>query len=85
MRIHCPYCGSRDTGEFVYRGDAAPIRPAAPDTDAFIDYVYLRDNVAGRMDEHWYHLHGCRQWLTVRRDTVSHEIVSVTLAGEPVQ
>ncbi len=82
MRIHCPYCGSRDSGEFVYRGDAAPIRPASLDTDAFVDYVYLRDNIAGLIDEHWYHLHGCRQWLAVRRDTVSHEIDSVVLAAE---
>jgi sarcosine oxidase subunit delta len=84
MRIHCPYCGPRDSGEFVYRGDAAPIRPAEPDTAAFVGYVYLRDNIAGWIEEHWYHLHGCRQWLTVRRDTVSHEIDSVCLAAERV-
>jgi sarcosine oxidase subunit delta len=82
MRIDCPFCGSRDSGEFIYRGDATPIRPDAPDPAAFVDYVYLRDNVAGRMDEHWYHLHGCRQWLRVRRDTVSHEIDSAVLATE---
>src|SRR5205809_312472 len=82
MRIDCPYCGSRDSGEFVYRGDAAPIRPKLPDPSAFIDYAYIRDNVAGWMSEHWYHLHGCRQWLTVRRNTLSHEIQSVILATE---
>lgn len=82
MRIDCPYCGSRDSGEFVYRGDAAPVRPEASDAAAFIDYVYLRDNPAGWIDEHWYHAHGCRQWLTVRRDTVSHQIESATFAAE---
>ena len=82
MRIDCPYCGPRDSGEFVYRGDAGPSRPAASDPDAFVDYVYLRENVAGPMAEHWYHLHGCRQWLTVRRNTLSHEIESAILAGE---
>ena len=85
MRIQCPYCGSRDPGEFVYRGDAAPVRPAQPDAGAFVDYVYLRDNIAGPIDEHWYHLHGCRQWLTVRRDTVTHAILSVTFAAEHAQ
>jgi len=84
MRIDCPYCGSRDSGEFVYRGDAAPIRPQAPDTAAFVDYVYMRDNPAGWIDEHWYHLRGCRQWLQVRRDTVSHDIASVIFASENV-
>jgi heterotetrameric sarcosine oxidase delta subunit len=83
MRIHCPYCGSRDSGEFVYRGDAAPVRPTTLDTDAFVNYVYLRDNIAGWIDENWYHLNGCRQWLRVRRDTLSHEIDSVLLAADP--
>ena len=82
MRIDCPYCGSRDTGEFVYRGDAVPSRPTSLDPAAFVDYVYLRDNPAGRHAELWYHLHGCRQWLTVRRDTVSHEISAVAFAAE---
>lgn len=82
MRIDCPYCGSRDSGEFVYRGDATPTRPTSSDTAAFVDYAYIRDNVAGWMDEHWYHLHGCRQWLKVRRNTLSHEIHSVVFAAE---
>ena len=82
MRIDCPYCGPRDSGEFTYRGDARPSRPVSSDIEAFVDYVYRRDNVAGTMEEHWYHLHGCRQWLTVRRNTLSHEIESSSLAGE---
>jgi heterotetrameric sarcosine oxidase delta subunit len=79
MRIPCPYCGSRDIQEFVYRGDAAPTRPAEDD-DAFFDYVYLRDNVAGSMREHWYHAQGCRNWLVVTRDTVTHDIAGAALA-----
>lgn len=82
MRIDCPYCGSRDSGEFVYRGDAAPKRPETADPEAFFNYVYIRDNVAGFMDEHWYHVRGCRQWITVHRNTVSHEIQFARLAQE---
>ncbi len=78
MRIPCPFCGDRDASEFVYRGDASPKRPTTPE-DMF-DYVYLRDNPAGRMREHWYHAQGCRNWLTVERDTVSHEIFGAVLA-----
>ncbi|MBS3648328.1 sarcosine oxidase subunit delta [Pseudaminobacter sp. 19-2017] len=90
MRISCPYCGERELGEFSYLGDASPKRPAviaadggvAPDAeDVFYDYVYLRDNVAGEMSEHWYHGGGCRSWLVVRRNTVSHEIKSVEIAA----
>ena len=78
MRIACHFCGPRENGEFSYLGDAKPKRPS-PDAsqDAFYDYVYLRDNIAGEMDELWYHGGGCRSWLKVRRNTVTHEIRSV--------
>lgn len=72
MRIPCPYCGERDSQEFVYRGDASPRRPS--DDADFHDYVYLRANPAGPIDEHWYHLQGCRSWIVVRRDTRDHRI-----------
>ena len=87
MRIDCPYCGARDQGEFSYLGDAAPRRPTgavAPETDtrttrteAMFDYVYIRDNPAGRLRELWYHAFGCRAWLEVTRDVRTHEIVHV--------
>jgi sarcosine oxidase subunit delta len=84
MRIHCPYCGERDAHEFVYRGDAAPVRPAsgADGEEAMFDYLYLRDNVAGEMAEHWYHAQGCRNWIVVNRDTRTHAILSARLARE---
>ena len=80
MRIPCPFCGSRDSREFVYRGDAAPVRPEADDADAMFDYVYVRDNPAGAFEELWYHAQGCRTWLRVRRDTVSHAIAGAEYA-----
>ena len=90
MRIACPFCGERENGEFTYLGDAKPKRPAMIARDAtidataeaaaFYDYVYLRDNVAGDMSEYWYHGGGCRSWLVVERNTLSHEISSVRAA-----
>ncbi len=81
MRIPCPYCGSRDIGEFVYRGDATPVRPEGDDAGAaMFEYVYLRDNPMGRHEEHWYHAQGCRNWLVVTRDTLTHEIPAARLA-----
>ena len=47
MRIKCPYCGERALEEFTYRGDATVKRPESLEpsaTDAWVDYVYLRDN-----------------------------------------
>ena len=80
MRITCTYCGSRDVSEFNYLGDATLTRPAGGEGSGMHDYVYLRDNPAGPHEELWYHAQGCRSWLRVRRDTVSHEILYVRMA-----
>ncbi len=80
MRIPCPFCGERDSGEFVYRGDASPVRPA--DDAGFHDYVYLRDNPATIIEEHWYHDQGCRNWIVVSRDTRTHAIEAAQVASE---
>ncbi len=81
MRIACPYCGPRENGEFSYLGDATPQRPSLDDgVDAMLDYVFLRDNIAGEMQELWYHGGGCRAWLKVTRSTLTHEISAVEAA-----
>ncbi|TIU16951.1 MAG: sarcosine oxidase subunit delta, partial [Mesorhizobium sp.] len=49
--------------------------------DDVVDYVYLRDNIAGAMSEHWYHAGGCRAWLKITRNTLTHEISSVEPAA----
>ena len=80
MRIVCPHCGSRPHDEFVYHGDGSVTRPS-PDAepDVWMDYVYLRANVAGATTELWYHA-ACRAWLKVTRDTRTHAIGDVELA-----
>jgi heterotetrameric sarcosine oxidase delta subunit len=80
--IDCPHCGLRPREEFTVRG-AALVRPApdAPDADWFA-YVYLRENPRGRYDEHWHHTGGCRRWLVVSRDTLTHAQYSVRDAAE---
>lgn len=90
MRITCPYCGERGNEEFVYLGDAAPERPRdgvmAPLDDTamrrWTDYVYLRDNTAGAHRELWQHTGGCRAWLVVTRNTLTHVISKVEAARE---
>lgn len=82
MRISCPYCGERDAREFTILGDATSKRPNNASADAMFDYVYLRDNPAGRHHEFWYHAFGCHAWLTVTRDTRTHAIEKVE-AGAP--
>lgn len=82
--IDCPHCGRRTTDEFYIRGDASKQRPGAIGDDTMAqwhDYVHIRDNVRGRTAEHWHHTGGCRQWLVVERDTLSHEVYAVTPAS----
>ena len=82
MRIPCPYCGSRSNDEFTVMGDAAAYmaRPSDNTLAAFHDYAYLRDNIAGEHRELWYHSAGCKQWLIVRRNTLTHGVLEVTSA-----
>lgn len=83
MRIPCPFCGPRGSEEFSYHGDAAPTRPRneAP-AGAWADYVYLRDNPAGPIEDLWWHGSGCRAWLVASRDTRTHEITEVKPARD---
>ncbi|MGF1525549.1 MAG: sarcosine oxidase subunit delta [Candidatus Competibacterales bacterium] len=79
--ITCPFCGAADVTEFSYGGDASRLRPAADASlEAWHDYVYLRSNPRGPHDEYWHHVAGCRQWLVVRRDTLTHQITAVAPA-----
>ena len=86
MIINHPLLGPRDSSEFVYLGDANLInRPDWQDDTAvqhFVEYGYLRDNIAGIHRELWFHEYGDRSWLVVTRDTLSHEIKEVRLASD---
>ena len=86
MLIPHPLLGLRDAQEFTYLGDAALLdRPDGLAVDAeasFADYVYLRNNPAGVHRELWFHEHGDRSWLIVKRNTVTHEILGAELARD---
>jgi heterotetrameric sarcosine oxidase delta subunit len=84
LRINCPHCGERDHSEFGYGGDATIKYPALDnrDEEAWFRAVYLRRNPRGPHKELWQHVNGCREWLVVERDTLTHEIFTVTLARD---
>lgn len=86
MIINHPLLGPRDAAEFVYLGDAEMMNRPNPDapnaSDAFYEYMYLRDNPAGELRELWYHEQGDRSWLVVTRNTCTHEISKVELARD---
>ncbi len=84
LLIRCPYCGPRAQIEFSYGGDANAKRPSDPEAatlEAWLDYVYLRDNPRGPHWELWQHTAGCRAWIRVQRDTLTHEILAAEPAG----
>jgi heterotetrameric sarcosine oxidase delta subunit len=84
LLISCPHCGPRAEDEFVHGGDAGGVRPADPaslDDAAWTAYLYFRDNPVGAHQEYWFHRFGCRRWLVLRRDTLTHQILAVALPG----
>jgi len=72
LRIPCPNCGLREYTEFTFGGELRPIDAATPDED--FARATLRENLDGPQRERWYHLFGCRRWLTLTRDTRTNEI-----------
>lgn len=83
MLIPCPHCGPRDVGEFTYGREAAKQRPdpANASPEDWNAYVFYRDNPRGRHVEYWHHGQGCRLWLKVTRDTVTHRIEGAEIVG----
>ena len=84
IRINCPVCGLRPETEFTYGGDATVQRPEMTNEDpaAWIAYVFLRDNPRGWHREYWHHVQGCRQWVVLERNTLTHEIGRAELARD---
>ena len=77
LLIDCPHCGPRAQSEFAYdRTLDAIVQLAMVPSDAMTT-LYTRANPRGWSDELWHHRFGCRTWLVVRRQTVTHAIESV--------
>ncbi len=78
LRINCPFCGTRDHTEFAYGGDGSIQYPALDASEPeWHDAVFERENICGKQVETWQHVLGCRMWLHIERDTMTHEIHSV--------
>lgn len=84
LRIDCPVCGLRDESEFTYGGDASAALPSISDAspERWCEAVFVRENPRGAHRELWHHDLGCRQWLIIERDTLTHEIGACRLARE---
>ena len=77
MSIPCPFCGPRNEVEFAFGGPVKPDRPD-PNTvspEEWTAYLTQVPNPLGPVQERWYHVKGCGTWLTIWRDTRTHDIV----------
>ena len=68
--LDCPRCGRRPLDEFAFGGERREVPESIDDPeDRDFDEVWILQNPDGETTERWFHGHGCRRWLTVRRDT----------------
>jgi heterotetrameric sarcosine oxidase delta subunit len=69
LRIRCPTCGERSLEEWVH-GEIFTVPESITDSvEREVDRSFFHNNTEGVVEEAWFHLYGCRRWVTVRRDT----------------
>jgi len=77
LTITCPFCGPRNETEFVHGGPLRVPRPNDPqalsDTE-WVAYLTITENPLGLVKEKWWHVRGCGEWVTIERDTRSHDV-----------
>ena len=81
LLIDCPHCGPRAQEEFTYERTMDSVVRIGDEPGAAIAALYSRANPRGEDDEIWRHTLGCRGWMVLRRDRVSHAIVAVRALG----
>ena len=76
--FNCPWCGPRAHIEFTYIRDHQSVSTRGngddPDVQQELDRIYLRSNHLGPHQEIWQHSAGCRGWLRITRNSLTHEV-----------
>jgi sarcosine oxidase subunit delta len=73
--LTCPVNGPRNISEFVWGGEVKAVPDAATATDdAWAEYLFLEDNVAGEIFEWWLHA-PTNTWFIARRNTVTDTVL----------
>jgi sarcosine oxidase subunit delta len=84
LLINCPYCGPRPEIEFRAMSEAHIARPGPDATDAqMADFLYVRSNTKGLVNERWRHVHGCARFFNAVRHSVTDKFVVTYKVGEP--
>jgi len=81
--IPCPWCGPRAHIEFRYHCDAQAVsRRWHEESDAeWQERTWLRGNQIGWHHEIWQHTDGCRGWLVVTRNNLTHGLTKTVALG----
>ncbi|MEO1192230.1 MAG: sarcosine oxidase subunit delta [Pseudomonadota bacterium] len=74
QRFTCPYCGIRDESEFHYISEPKPRPASSVDDKTWGRYLYYEHNSKGTHEELYRHV--CGALVLVRRDTVTHRVLS---------
>ncbi len=75
IRITCEHCGTRPLEEYVY-GEVLDVPATIADpAERNLDRAFNHTNPEGPVPEAWFHLYGCRRWITIVRDTATDRIV----------
>ena len=78
----CPLNGPRNIQEFVCAGPVEPHPdPNRCTDDAWAEYVWLEENVAGLVREWWCHV-ATSYWFIAERNTVTDEIIATYPASK---
>lgn len=83
LLLTCPHCGPRSEHEFFCAGQAQdrPDPSQMLDDAAWAEYLYCRDNPDAAVRERWWHVHGCRAWLTVTRHPHTQAVLGCIAEG----
>jgi sarcosine oxidase subunit delta len=80
--LECPNCGKRDAYEFRFGGESHKRPVPTATSEAWADYSYMRENVAGVQQEWWFHRIGCGKWFLAVRDTRDNTVLRTFWYGE---
>lgn len=70
----CPLNGPRNISEFVCQGPVKRAPAADAAAEAWADYAFLEDNLAGPVIEWWMHVPSA-YWFIAERDTRTDQIL----------
>lgn len=75
IRLTCDHCGERPLEEYLY-GEVFAVPDSVEGADARdFDRAFMHNNEEGPVTEAWFHVYGCRRWVSVRRDTRTDEML----------